>query len=732
MDIAIHTWPLAQLGAGLGALARAAGLAPHSSADAAAAHDLPDLPDAVQAGNIDELDRWLQWASARLGLEAEGVDTPVPQFSDLLRKGGPAIVHFHHPAHGRRFALLLSARGRTLRLLTPDGRVQRCTLEALRAAVCAGFEAPLMPEIARLLEAAAVPAARRTAVRQVMLAERLADDRVGGCWLLRLPATAGFWRQLVQAGLPRRLGGMLALFAAVYALEIGGWRLIGEAALDGRLDTGWLAAWVLLLLSLVPLRAMSGWLDASLVLHTGRLLKQRLLAGALRLDLDTVRQLGAGQLLGRVMESQALEGLALSGGLGVLVAGLELMFAAWVLSAGAAGALHLGLLAMWVGLTGALSWRYARVLGRWTQQRLDMGHSLIQRMVGHRTRLAQEQPARRDAEDDRSLHGYLQTSREMDHAIAPVVAGAPGGWIWLALAGLAPAFVSGSATPAGLAISLGGILFAHRALGSISGGLSALARAGMARRRVGEIFRAGACAPGHQPFIAYDTLHGVPAGASAGASASASAGGGASASAPLVDASQLVFGYGSDGEAVLRGADLRIAHGERLLLQGASGGGKSTLAALLTGLRQPRSGLLLLNGLDRHTLGDSWHALATEAPQFHDNHVLTGTLAFNLLMGRNWPAAAAELQEAQTLCEELGLGPLIARMPAGLQQRVGETGWQLSHGEKSRIFLARALLQKAPLTILDESFAALDPRTLQQCLNTTLRRTRALLVIAHP
>jgi ATP-binding cassette subfamily B protein len=71
-------------------------------------------------------------------------------------------------------------------------------------------------------------------------------------------------------------------------------------------------------------------------------------------------------------------------------------------------------------------------------------------------------------------------------------------------------------------------------------------------------------------------------------------------------------------------------------------------------------------------------------------------------------------------------------MPAGLQQRVGETGWQLSHGEKSRLFLARALLQRSALTVLDESFAALDPQTLQRSLACALQRTKALLVIAHP
>ena len=150
------------------------------------------------------------------------------------------------------------------------------------------------------------------------------------------------------------------------------------------------------------------------------------------------------------------------------------------------------------------------------------------------------------------------------------------------------------------------------------------------------------------------------------------------------------------------------------------------------GLRTPESGLLLLNGLDRHTLGDTWHQLATEAPQFHENHILSGSLAFNLLMGRNWPASDTDIQEAKQLCVELGLGGLIEKTPSGMMQRVGETGWQLSHGERSRIFLARALLQNAQLTILDESFAALDPQTLEKCQSCALKRARTLMVIAHP
>jgi len=79
----------------------------------------------------------------------------------------------------------------------------------------------------------------------------------------------------------------------------------------------------------------------------------------------------------------------------------------------------------------------------------------------------------------------------------------------------------------------------------------------------------------------------------------------------------------------------------------------------------------------------------------------------------------------------VGLGPLLERMPAGLQQQVGETGWRLSHGERSRLFIARSLLQQVEGRVLDESFAALDPETLDAVLAAVLARPQALIVIAH-
>jgi ATP-binding cassette subfamily B protein len=201
----------------------------------------------------------------------------------------------------------------------------------------------------------------------------------------------------------------------------------------------------------------------------------------------------------------------------------------------------------------------------------------------------------------------------------------------------------------------------------------------------------------------------------------------------VLEAERLAFRYHKEGRPALQNVTLTIHRGERILLEGPSGGGKTTLASLLSGVREPSAGLLLVNGLDRQTLGHArWRKAIAAAPQFHENHILTETLAFNLLMGRRWPPLQPDMQEAEELCRELGLGDLLDRMPGGMLQMVGEGGWQLSHGERSRVYIARALLQESDLIILDESFAALDPENLQTALECTLHRAKTLMVIAHP
>ncbi len=84
--------------------------------------------------------------------------------------------------------------------------------------------------------------------------------------------------------------------------------------------------------------------------------------------------------------------------------------------------------------------------------------------------------------------------------------------------------------------------------------------------------------------------------------------------------------------------------------------------------------------------------------------------------------------EALEICQELGLSPLLAKLPGGLEQLVGETGWQLSQGERSRVFMARVLLQQPQVVILDESLGALDPECFELALNRVEKRAEVLIL----
>src|SRR5262249_544070 len=163
------------------------------------------------------------------------------------------------------------------------------------------------------------------------------------------------------------------------------WWLLGRGALQGHLEPAWLVAWGLLLVTLIPLRLWSTWVQGRLTLGVGGFLKARVLAGVLRLTPEEIRHQGAGQFLGQVLEAQAVQARALSGGLLGLVAGIELALAMVVLGSGAGGWLQSGLLLGWLALTGVLGWRYCHQRQSWTTARLAMTYTLIERLVGHRT-----------------------------------------------------------------------------------------------------------------------------------------------------------------------------------------------------------------------------------------------------------------------------------------------------------------------------------------------------------
>jgi ATP-binding cassette subfamily B protein len=709
-------WPLHKLAKAMAELALSAGLLDRR--DDAPEHSALFEPEEIDSKDAERPGPYIEAAAEWVGLEAEPLSVQYSEIEQVLRKACPQVIRLT-TEEGFRFLAIARATRRNLYVAAPDGKTHRVSLESARAAIARQLDITLVTGLDLLLEDARVPGERRTAVRSGLLRELLGQVQIDNWWLVRLPPGANFYKQMRKAGLPSRLLMLTVLQFIQHTLLLASWWVIGIGALQGRFDRGWLLAWALLLFTIIPFKLMTTWLQGIISIGVGGLLKQRLLYGALRLAPDTVRKGGTGNLLGRVIESTAVEALATTGGWAALAAAIELLLAAFVLSKGAGGFLHVLLFACWVILSVLIAWRYWKRRSHWTDIRLSMTNDMVERMVGHRTRLSQESPAHWHDGEDELLANYIWLSKSIDGASLLLMGFIPRGWLLLGLIGLIPAITAGEVTAGSLAVSVGGLLLGYQSLGRLSGSLSQVAGAAIAWRQVRDLFdAAGVSEVKPSPFI-YDVV----------ASRSLQPGGGQK----LIQGADLVYRYRPEGEPVLRHCSLEIFSGERILLEGPSGEGKSTLASLLVGLRMPESGLLLLEGLDYQSLGArGWRERVTASPQFHENHVLTASLSFNLLMGRGWPPSPADLEEADAICEELGLRCLLERMPSGLSQIVGETGWQLSHGERSRLFIARALLQQADLVVLDESFAALDPENLRLALDCALKRSRTLVVVAHP
>jgi ATP-binding cassette subfamily B protein len=703
-----YAWPVARAGEALESLARAAGFR-HGEAKASIANFIPATLD--REGML----RWVDTAAHTLGLEAEGLNVNFGNVGELVSGGGPALLFIENGDDPRLIALV-GARGKKASVIALDHSVKRVPCSEVEDALFRRVYEMAGPRIDGILQRANVPEKRRLRAREALIRGPVAQVSFEAGWLVRMPPSSPFVGQVRQAGLVRPIVSMLIANLITQGLSIGAWWLIGRGALAGNLDRGWLVAWALIMLTMVPIRVAASWWQGVIGVGMGALLKRRMLLGALRLHPEEIRHQGTGQILGRVIESEAIESLAMGGGFASLMAVVDVLVAVPVLAVGPGGLFSVALLGIWIASTVFLSWVFYRRSDAWARARIKMTDELVERMVGHRTRLAQEPPALWHNEEDRSLSEYIDRSTALDRTSTLIGGFLSRGWLIAGMMAVVPSFVVGSASPGLLAVGIGGVLLARGAIQRLSGGIGSLVQAYIAWGQAGVLFKAAArpeimAAPSTQVLMQRAAEPGET----------------------LLDAHDVVFRYRPQGVPTLQRITLRINAHDRILLEGPSGGGKSTLGSVLTGLRSPESGLLLLTGLDRHTLGShGWRRRVVAAPQFHENHILSNTFAFNLLMGRGWPPRWQDLQEAEAICRELGLGPLLERMPGGLMQMVGETGWQLSHGEQSRLYIARALLQRAELIVLDESFAALDPETLSVALKCVLKRAPTLVVIAHP
>jgi ABC-type multidrug transport system fused ATPase/permease subunit len=185
---------------------------------------------------------------------------------------------------------------------------------------------------------------------------------------------------------------------------------------------------------------------------------------------------------------------------------------------------------------------------------------------------------------------------------------------------------------------------------------------------------------------------------------------------------------GRSNDDVLHGIDLEVGGGRMLALVGPSGAGKSTIAALVPRLYDVDSGAVELSGVDVRDL--SFAALRRAVGVVtQDGHLFHDTIRANL----RYAAPEATDDELVDALHRARLGDLLAGLPDGLDTVVGERGYRLSGGERQRLTIARLLLARPRVVILDEATAHLDSESeaaVQAALGEALAG-RTAIVIAH-
>lgn len=183
------------------------------------------------------------------------------------------------------------------------------------------------------------------------------------------------------------------------------------------------------------------------------------------------------------------------------------------------------------------------------------------------------------------------------------------------------------------------------------------------------------------------------------------------------------------GPPVLRGLDLDISPGERVALVGPSGAGKSTLVALLARLRDPDAGRVLVDGHDIRDLTlDSLRRQVTVLLQ--DTVLFRGTIAENIALGVDRDVTRTDIVAAACVA---GADGFIRSMPQGYDTVVGERGSTLSGGQRQRIAIARAVIRRTPIIVLDEPLTGLDADSERQ-VRAALERLcagRTTILITH-